>query len=212
MILYHTEIEGDYPETQIAADGVHDIAYVYVNGKLIGRYDRSKPLTKKQLKAGVEATESFSFPIPAFKGKITVDILVEAMGRINFAKRIHDRKGLSHVRIGEQYTFGFDIYTIPIDKYKDLLFSERQGGMFPNYFKGTFRTKSRADCFVDIRNFKKGYVFVNDKNLGRFWEVGPQRTLYLPGVWLKDVNEIVIFEQEGCMKPEVEITDKPIFR
>lgn len=212
MILYHTEIEDDYPQTQIAAYGVHDIAYVYVNGKLIGRYDRSKPLTKKQLKAGVEAPESFSFPIPAFKGRISVDILVEGMGRINFAKRIHDRKGLSHVLIGEQYTYGFDIYTIPLDKYENLQFSEHKGSDYPIYLKGKFRAGSRADCFVDIRNFKKGYVFVNGRNLGRYWEVGPQRTLYLPGVWLKEDNEIVVFEQEGCLKPEIEIIDKPIFK
>ena len=212
MILYHTEIEGDYPDTQIAADGVHDIAYVYVNGKLIGRYDRSQPLTKKQAKAGMEAPESFSFPIPAFKGKITVDILVEAMGRINFAKRIHDRKGLSHVRIGEQYTFGFDIYTIPPDTYKNLQFTKALTAKCPVYLRGTFRADSRADCFVDIRNFKKGYVFVNGKNLGRYWEVGPQRRLYLPGVWLKEENEIVIFEQEGFNKPEIEITDRPLFK
>lgn len=65
---------------------------------------------------------------------------------------------------------------------------------------------------MDIRNFKKGYVFVNGKNLGRYWEVGPQRTLYLPGVWLKEENEIVIFEQEGFTKPEVQIIDRPIFK
>lgn len=212
MILYHTEIEGNYPETSIGADGVHDIAYVYVNKKLIGRYDRSAPLNKRQKKSGVDATESFDFKIPAFKGKIEVDILVEAMGRINFNKQIHDRKGVKSIRIGEQYTYDFDIYTISVDKLDILKFNNSNNVKCPAYFKGHFKTGSDGDCFVSIENFTKGFIFVNGKNLGRYWNVGPQRTLYLPGVWLKNDNEIIIFETEEYKKPVVNITDKPLFR
>lgn len=210
LILYHTEIEGNYPDTSVGADGVHDIAYVYVNGKHIGTYNRAKPLTKKQKKYGVEQTESFDFPIPAFHGKIQLDILVEGMGRINFAKRIHDRKGLSAARIGEQYVYDFDIYTLPVHEIEKLEFDGTKE--FPGYFKGTFKASSKADCFVNLDGFTKGYVFVNGKNLGRYWNVGPQRALYLPGVWLREDNEIVILELEGLKKPSVEIMDKPIFR
>lgn len=214
LILYHTEIEGDYPDTSISGFGVHDIAYVYINGKYAGKFDRSVPLTKQQLKNGIkEQDESFTFPIPAFKGKISVDIFVEGMGRINFNKKLHDRKGLSYVCIGEQYVYGFDIYTIPLDRFEDMRFVyEMRSVKCPAYFKGFFETKSRSDCFVKITNFTKGYVFVNGKNLGRFWNVGPQRTLYLPGVWLKDKNEIVVLELESCKNPSVEIMDKPIFK
>ncbi len=77
------------------------------------------PLTKKQIKHGVTAKESFNFPIPAFNGKIEVDILVEGMGRINFNKRIHDRKGLENVCIGEQYVYDFDIYPLPIEQLEN---------------------------------------------------------------------------------------------
>lgn len=212
MILYHTEIEGNYPETSICADGVHDVAYVYINRKLAGRYDRSQPLTKKQLKNGVHAPESFSFPIPAFNGKIEVDILVEAMGRINFAKQIYDRKGLANVMIGEQYVYDFDVYTISLDHFKKMPFCDISDSKCPAYFKGTFHAAQKTDCFVNISHFTKGYVFVNGKNLGRYWNVGPQRTLYLPGVWLQEENEIVILELEGFKKPYIEITDKHIFK
>ena len=210
MILYHTEIEGDYPETSISADDVHDIAYVYVNRRFVGKYDRSKPLTKKQIKSGVSPTEGFTFPIPAFRGKMEVDIFVEAMGRINFAQRIYDRKGLGAVRIGEQYAYGFEVYTMPLDRLEKLSFNGGQSRPpYPAYLKGAFRAASQADCFVNIEHFTKGYVFVNGHNLGRYWNVGPQRTLYLPGVWLKEENEIVILELEGCQTPLVEITDQP---
>jgi beta-galactosidase len=53
-----------------------------------------------------------------------------------------------------------------------------------------------GDAFLDMRGWGKGIVFVNGHNLGRYWYIGPQQTLYLPGVWLKKgVNEIVVFEQ-----------------
>lgn len=213
MILYHTEIEGDYPDTSITATDVHDVAYVYINRQFAGKYDRSALLTKKQVKRGETANESFTFPVPAFQGRLEVDIFVEAMGRINFAQRIHDRKGLGKVMIGEQITYDFDIYTIPLDRFDELHFgSKSDGTKCPAYFKGAFAASSKADCFVKLTNFTKGYVFVNGINLGRFWNVGPQRTLYLPGVWLEEHNEIVVLELEHCKNPCVEIIDKPIFR
>ena len=210
MILYHTVIEGDYPDTAIAAAGVHDCAWVYVNKELVGTFNRAKPLTKRQLQRGEEGKDSFSFPIPAFKGKIEVDILVEGMGRINFATHIHDRKGLSAVMIGGQYVYDFDIYTLPVEQTEKITYDFVKE--CPAYFKGSFRADKKLDCFVDIRNFTKGFVFVNGINLGRFWNVGPQKSLYLPGVWLKDENEIVVLELEGCKEPSVKITDKLILR
>lgn len=211
MILYHTEIEGHYPDTSVTATGVHDIAYVYVNKKFVGKYDRTKAPTKKQKKYGAVPSEKFTFPIPAFNGKIEIDIFVEAMGRVNFDKRIHDRKGVDKILLGEQYAYDFDVYTIPLDRFDDIPFADgAESVKCPAYLKGTFKTSSKADCFVDIKGFTKGYVFVNGHKLGRYWNVGPQRTLYLPGVWLKEENEIVIYEQEGYKKPSVQITDKHI--
>ena len=61
-----------------------------------------------------------------------------------------------------------------------------------------------------MKGFTKGYVFVNGFNLGRYWEIGPQKALYLPGALLKDKNEIVILEIEKYKKPEVVIGDTPM--
>lgn len=59
--------------------------------------------------------------------------------------------------------------------------------------KGTFDLNETGDTFLDMENWGKGIVFVNGKNIGRYWHVGPQQTLYLPGVWLKKgSNKIVI--------------------
>lgn len=41
----------------------------------------------------------------------------------------------------------------------------------------------------------KGLVWVNGHNLGKYWGIGPQQTIYLPAEWLKKgKNEIVVFE------------------
>lgn len=60
--------------------------------------------------------------------------------------------------------------------------------------EGTFSLKKTGDTFIDMRGWGKGIVFVNGINLGRYWEIGPQQTLYLPGCWLrKGENRIVVF-------------------
>ena len=206
MILYHTEIDGDYPECTLSADDVHDIAYVYVDRRFVGKYDRSDAALRQDGSSG----EGFTFPIPAFKGKIEVDILVEGMGRINFDKRIHDRKGLGAVRIGDQYVYDFEIYTLPVEQLDRLCFDS--DSRCPAYFSGSFHADSKADCFVCTDGFTKGYVFVNGINLGRYWNVGPQRTLYLPGVWLKDENEITVLELEAYDDRLIKLTDRPIYK
>ncbi|MFO7622091.1 MAG: beta-galactosidase, partial [Bacteroidales bacterium] len=49
--------------------------------------------------------------------------------------------------------------------------------------------------FLDVSNYKKGIVWVNGRNLGRYWNIGPQQRLFCPGVWLRaGLNEIVVFD------------------
>ena len=69
-----------------------------------------------------------------------------------------------------------------------------------------------ADTFVRLDGFHKGFVTVNGFNLGRVLGRGPQKSLYLPGVYLKDENEIVVFELEGAASKKVRITDKPEYK
>ena len=65
-------------------------------------------------------------------------------------------------------------------------------GMF---FKATVQLDKAGDCYIDMKDFTKGLVYVNGHNLGRFWNVGPQYRLYCPGVWLKEgANEIIVFD------------------
>ena len=61
---------------------------------------------------------------------------------------------------------------------------------------------------MDFGGFTKGCIFVNGFNLGRYWNVGPQKTLYVPAPVLKKENEIVVFELEGYARPSIFLTDK----
>ena len=65
---------------------------------------------------------------------------------------------------------------------------------------------------MKLSDFTKGFVTINGFNLGRYWEIGPQQTLYVPASVLRDgENEIIVFESDGLKgEPVVEFVDKPI--
>ena len=133
------------------------------------------------------------------------------MGRVNYGKKLYDRKGISNVHFANQVLTDFDVYTIPLDNLEKLKFknikTENKNG--PVFLKGKFKA-GNGECFVNMNGFTKGYVFVNGFNLGRYWNIGPQKALYLPGAILKDENEIIIFEIEKYKTPEVVIGANPM--
>lgn len=200
-ILYSTVIRGKYEPAKLQIEGVHDNAYLFVDGKLKKTYYRHK-------NPKMENGDGFSVSLGGFKDEKRIDILVDAMGRVNYGKHLYDRKGISRVMLGNQLLFDFTVHTIPMDNLEKLQYGTSVE-KFPKFFKGTFKAATDADCFVDMSGFKKGCVFINGFNLGRYWEAGPQVTLYVPKGVLKAENEIVIFEQEGTDRSAVVITDTP---
>ena len=79
------------------------------------------------------------------------------------------------------------------------------------FCKGTFEIDEAYDTFLKLDNFTKGFVTVNGYNIGRYWEIGPQKTLYIPASLLKKgENEIIVFESDGLKGDAViEFTDVP---
>lgn len=66
-----------------------------------------------------------------------------------------------------------------------------------------------CDTFLELDGFGKGCAFVNGFNLGRFWDIGPQKRLYLPAPLLKKgMNTIIIFETEGKAADEIYLADE----
>lgn len=200
-ILYSTTIKGKYESLTLSVEGVHDNAYLFVDGKLKKTYYRNQ---NPKMKDG----DGFTYNLGSIKGEKKIEILVDAMGRVNYGKYLYDRKGIARVMLGNQVVFDWQITTLPLDNIDKVQYGTA-GTQFPRFYKGTFKAATDADCFVDMTGFQKGCVFVNGFNLGRYWAAGPQVTLYLPQDVLKAENEIVIFEQEGTDRQSVEITDKP---
>lgn len=184
---------------------VHDWAQVYADGKLLARLDRRKG--------------EFTLTLPALEKGTQLDILVEAMGRVNFDKSIHDRKGvtekvelISGNRTKELKNW--TVYNFPVDYSfaKDKKYDEiKAPSAMPAYYKGTFKLNKTGDTFLDMSTWGKGMVWVNGHAMGRFWEIGPQQTLFMPGCWLKEgENEILVLDLKGPEETSVKGLKKPI--
>ncbi|MEO7121132.1 MAG: beta-galactosidase, partial [Ginsengibacter sp.] len=143
------------------------------------------------------------------------DILVENMGRINYgAEIIHNLKGIIlPVMIDSLVIKGdWEMYKLPMDSELDLkLFGDSYHANHPVIYRASFKLTDTGDTFLDMSSWGKGIVFVNGHNLGRYWNVGPQQTLYLPGCWLnKGVNHIMIFDEQNQQKhSEINTTKTP---
>ena len=190
-------------EGKMLVKGIADYALVYVNGEKVGELNR------------VFDKDSLEINIPF---NSTLDILVENMGRINYGARItQNRKGiLGSITIdGNDITGDWKMYKIPFDNVPNLASKkEGYGKGLPVVYSGQFNVDKVGDTFLDMREWGKGIVFVNGINLGRYWKVGPQHTLYLPGCFLKKGNnDIVIFEQQNdSRKTELQGITEPILR
>lgn len=170
---------------KLEINGLRDYALIYVNGEKAGELNR------------YYKNYSCDINIP-FNG--TLDILVENMGRINYgAEIIHNLKGIiSPVIIdGNEISGNWNMYQFPMENVPDLKnYSNAYTKNHPVIYDGAFTLAKTGDTFLDMSKWEKGIVFVNGHNLGRYWNVGPQQTLYLPGCWLKvGVNNITVFEQ-----------------
>lgn len=207
LIMYHTKVVGNYNSSKLYIDGIHDIAYIYVNKELKGIFERDgKNKYLKRLLNTKEIKKENVINLPAFDGEIEIDILVYPQGRINYGLEIVDGKGIKTARIGKQILSDWDIYSIELNNLHKLEYDNQLNA--PLFCKGTFKSQNYKDCFIRLDNFNRGYVFVNGINLGRYDKKGPQKTLYLPGCYLKKENEIIVLELDKFKVPQVFITDK----
>lgn len=179
--------------------GLRDYATVYVNGKKKGELNRMLNAYEMEI------------DIP-FNG--TLELLVENMGRINYGSEIvNNKKGIiSPITINDYEISGnWEMYKAPFVTAPKMIETSAKKGA-PALYRGTFKLKKAGDIFLNMSEWGKGIVFVNGHNLGRYWQVGPQQTLYLPGCWLKKgENEILIFEQlNDLAKPVLSSSPEPI--
>jgi beta-galactosidase len=200
-ILYRTHIAGT-ASGELKLDGMHDYAKIYVNGSEQGTLDRRLGQT--------------SLSIHADKPDNTLDILVENGGRINFSKHLRDqRKGIAPpVLLAGKELRGWQIYTLPMTDLLNVGFgagdSTKSNG--PGFLRGTFSLAAPGDNYLNLSGLGKGVIWVNGHLMGRFWNVGPQQTMYVPAPWLKaGQNEVVIFNLENTRSRTLQGVAHPIY-
>lgn len=202
---YSTALPKIPVESMLTLNEPHDFAQVFVDGKYIGKIDR------------VKNEKTLMLP-PVEKGA-ELCIRIEAMGRINFGRAIKDYKGITkEVTIsaemdGHEASWNLKNWTIvPIpDNYETAVKAlsvgtetskrTRQHAKLltkAGYYRGHFTLRKPGDTFLNMEAFGKGQVYVNGHAIGRFWNIGPQQTLYLPGCWLKQGrNEVIVLDMVG---------------
>lgn len=213
LIYYETTLKGKYNASPMYVKNVHDFADVYFDGEKKTSIDRTLysvegKTTLKDVIFKKKKGESSPFLMPALSGERKIGVLVDTMGRVNYGENMLDRKGISDIYLGIQRLMNYDVWTLPLDNLDKLKYSSSVKKEEPVFLEGSFKTDSKADCFVHLDGFNRGCVYINGFNLGRFWKVGPQKSLYIPGTLLKDENEIIVFNIGGYSKPTVSITDK----
>lgn len=184
FILYKKELSGK-SSGLLKVSGIHDYATVFLNGEYIGALDRR------------EAVDTIRLP-ESKTGNPVLEIFVEAMGRINYGPGIFDRKGITGmVTLEGEELLNWQVYNLPMDK--KFIYNLRSSGRTVNkpgiFYKGDFSLAYTGDTFFDLSKYTKGVVWVNGHNLGRYWNIGPQKKLYCPASWLRPgMNEIFIFD------------------
>lgn len=206
FIVYRTVLPPASGVRKIHVDEVHDYAVILLDGKRIATIDRRK-------------TNNI-FEVPAHDKDVQLDIFVEAMGRVNYGGYIHDRKGITRkveyineTGDTEEIT-GWTVFPGPLHSDKapeGLNFGKVRKTDKPAFYRAVFTLDKTGDVFLDMRHWGKGLVWVNGHGLGRFWNIGPTQTMYLPGPWLKKgENEVIILDVNGPEKPELQGLEKPI--
>lgn len=182
FVLYRAELPALFErEIPITIKNVRDRAMVFVDGEFKGTFTRDREAPVIKCRADVPHR---------------LDILVENLGRVNSRPGFGEEKGIGDVNYGVARVNGFTCCPIRLDDLGRLNFREDIKSVCPGFLRGRFKAKPGVPTHLDMRGFGKGVAFVNGFNLGRYWEIGPQQTLYVPGGLLKEENELVIFELE----------------
>lgn len=195
-IAYRTKLNRDYDSVSLSFESLGDRAQIYINKDLIDILYINDRLETK---------------ISAKKGD-TLTVLCENMGRANFGAKMMRKKGIAgRCLLDGKIHFNWDVYTLPMDNLELLKFNEGERKEKSVFYKGEFNIDDPQDTFLALDNFTKGFATINGFNLGRFWDIGPQKTLYVPASVLRNgKNEIIVFDSDG-IKGEalVEFKDKP---
>ena len=220
MILYRTTLPASASGLKLRLTEIRDFAHIFVNGEPL-----DKTLDRRLNQDTVH--------LPEFDKAVRLDILVENNGRVNYGEAIMDRKGITKSAevIGADGKAtalrGWQVFRIPFD-YDFMRKTVDNSNHFtpvsaavpalgiryenaPVLYKTIVTLDAVGDTFLDMSKFGKGMVWVNGRSLGRYWKIGPQQTLYVPGCWLKKgYNEFLILDTMPTDTPEFRGVKEPV--
>lgn len=201
-ILYRVRLNENETASEVRLEGAADRVQGYQNGKYIFTAFAENIWEK------FEITEKCAGAV--------IDLLCENIGRENFGTGLENqRKGITGgIQVNGVRRYGLEIFSLPLDEEQLLKLTfesqpEEHGKCpGPAFYRFTFLADEQADTFLDFDGFGKGCAFINGFHLGRFWEIGPQKRLYIPGPLIKKgENSIIIFETEGKAGESILLTD-----
>jgi beta-galactosidase len=197
FVLYRSSISKD---GLLRIKELRDYATIFMNGKQVGVLDR-------RLKQD-------SLVLTNVPKDAVLDVLVENNGRINYGPFLTDnRHGVTkEISLNGVVVEQWQMYRLPFANLSNQKFASKPvKANQPGLYKGNFMLSKVADTYLDMKDFGKGFVFLNGHNLGKYWNIGPQETVFVPAVWLKKgANEIVVFDQLKTNHKVISALDHPI--
>ncbi|MES2041522.1 MAG: beta-galactosidase [Pseudomonadota bacterium] len=210
LIAYATTLPAG-PDGVLDAALVRDLAWVFIDGKAAGVMDAR--------------SRRFRVNLPARTRPVKLEILLYTIARVNFGIEMHDRKGLhgpvhfiprtgSSSSLEKQLINNWEIRALdfgadarlPALNWQPIVSDKFASAdvMKPAFWRGSFSVTTVGDTFLDVSSWGMGAVWVNGICLGRFWNIGPTQTMYLPGPWLKaGRNEIIVLDLLGPDRNEI---------
>ncbi|MDE7029373.1 MAG: beta-galactosidase [Lachnospiraceae bacterium] len=223
-ILYHSTLRHEQNIERIRLWGASDRANILVDSRRVanlydteldGEYDVLAGNVKKAQDMNVPDSDGEAVPQNepiTFAQGAPIDILMENMGRVNFGPMMErQRKGIAEcVQINGHIHYNWTMYPLPLDNVENLDFDRGCTEGLPSFYKFELQVDEACDTFLELDGWGKGCVFLNGFNLGRYWEIGPQRRLYIPAPLLKiGKNEIIVFETEGRSTGVIALKGEP---
>ncbi len=196
FVLYRTQIRTGGKQ-RLELKELRDYAVVMLNGTVVGKLDR------RRNEHGCE--------IDVPQGGARLDLLVENGGRINYGGKLPDNhQGITQqVSLDGNPLHGWEMYRLPMRTPDKMALDGKSQG--PSIYEGVFDVQRVGETFLDLRGWNKGVVWVNGHALGRYWQIGPQQTLYVPSVWLKKgANQVTVFDLAGNDAPSLAGLSTPI--
>ncbi|MEU2839728.1 beta-galactosidase family protein [Streptomyces sp. NPDC007076] len=199
LVRYRVGVPGPRRPYELSVTGLRDRAVVLVDG----------------VRAGVLTEEDSALGEPV-AGPAEVELWVESLGRVNYGPRLGECKGITGgVRHERQYLHGVRARALRLDAFEEpgavagVAFGSAEGAGPTGLFRGTFEVAGvdgTDHAGLELPGWTRGFVWVNGFCLGRYWSVGAQRTLYVPGPVLREgVNEVWVLELEGAGAPYAEL-------